>query len=99
METSHGRHLGPVLCDETEEEGHMDGWWTDIEATVRAALQEHSELSVGEVATALGVSEPAAASLLRVLAADGMVRIVRSASPPVGYSRAGNGWSPTASSG
>jgi predicted ArsR family transcriptional regulator len=55
----------------------MDGWWADIEAHVGAALREHGELSVAQVAAALGVSEAAAASLLQVLAGDGRVRIVR----------------------
>jgi predicted ArsR family transcriptional regulator len=59
----------------------MDGWWSDIEANVGAALREHGELSVGEVARSLGVSESAAASLLQVLAAGGSVRIVRIAAP------------------
>ena len=61
----------------------MDGWWSDIEANVGAALREHGELSVAEVAVSLGVSESAAASLLQVLAAAGGVRIVRIAAPVV----------------
>ena len=59
----------------------MDGWWTEIEASVGAALQQHGEMSVAEVAVSLGVSESAAASLLQVLAAAGGVRIVRIAAP------------------
>jgi hypothetical protein len=61
----------------------MDGWWTEIEAAVGAALREHGELSVAELALALDLPESAAASLLHVLAADGRVRIVRIAEPGV----------------
>jgi hypothetical protein len=60
----------------------MDGWWTEIEAAVCDALRARGELSVTDVATHLGVSESAAASLLGVLAAGGSVRIVRVAAPP-----------------
>jgi len=59
----------------------MDGWWTEVEAAVRMALADHGELSVTEVASSLGVSEAAAASLLGVLASNGTIRIVRVAMP------------------
>lgn len=55
----------------------MDGWWDEIESTVREALREQPELATAEVARRLGIPEAGAASLLGVLAANGIVRIVR----------------------
>jgi DNA-binding transcriptional ArsR family regulator len=55
----------------------MDGWWDEVEAVVRHALEHSSEVCTGEIALRLGISEPAAASLLGVLAGAGVVRITR----------------------
>lgn len=55
----------------------MDGWWDEVEAVVRHALEHSSEVCTGEIALRLGISESAAASLLGVLAGAGVVRITR----------------------
>jgi hypothetical protein len=55
----------------------MDGWWREVETVVCRALEHNSEVCTGEIASRLGISEAAAASLLGVLAGAGVVRITR----------------------
>ncbi|MGH7325379.1 MAG: AsnC family protein [Candidatus Rokuibacteriota bacterium] len=62
----------------------MDGWWDDIEREVLGCLSAAGELPCGELAAKLGMSEEAVASVLRVLAADGSVKITRVACPDNG---------------
>lgn len=58
----------------------MDGWWDDIEREILGCLAVSGEVPCDELAAKLGMSEEAVASVLRVLAADGSVKITRVAS-------------------
>ena len=48
----------------------MDGWWTEIEAEIRAVVQRHPVMTLEELARQLGVSQSGTASILRVLMVD-----------------------------
>lgn len=48
----------------------MDGWWTEIEAEIRAAVLGHPVMTLEELARHLGVSQSGTASILRVLMVD-----------------------------
>jgi hypothetical protein len=48
----------------------VDGWWTEIEAEIRAVVQRHPALTLEELARYLGVSQSGTASILRVLMID-----------------------------
>ena len=48
----------------------MDGWWTEIEAEIRAVTQRHPAVTLDELARRLGVSQSGTASILRVLMID-----------------------------
>jgi hypothetical protein len=48
----------------------VDGWWTEIEAEIRAVVQRHPVMTLEELARQLGVSQSATASILRVLMVD-----------------------------
>jgi len=48
----------------------VDGWWTEIEAEIRAVTQRHAAVTLDELARRLGVSQSGTASILRVLMID-----------------------------
>ena len=48
----------------------MDGWWTEIEAEIRAVVRLHPTLTLEGLARHLGMSESGTASILRVLMVD-----------------------------
>ena len=48
----------------------MDGWWTEIEAEIRAVVRLHPTVTLEELARHLGISESGTASILRVLMMD-----------------------------
>jgi len=48
----------------------VDGWWTEIEADIRAIVQRHPVVTLEELARHLGVSQSGTASILRVLMVD-----------------------------
>lgn len=48
----------------------MDGWWSEIEAEIRAVVQRHPAVTLDELARHLGVSQSGTASILRVLMID-----------------------------
>jgi len=48
----------------------VDGWWTEIEAEIRAVVQRHPVVTLEELARHLGVSKSGTASILRVLMVD-----------------------------
>ena len=52
-----------------------DEWWGELDGAVIACLQEHGAMAPGDLGRCLGLSEPAAASLLCMLALEGKVRI------------------------
>jgi len=45
----------------------VDGWWTEIEAEIRAVVRHHPTVTLEELARRLGISESGTASILRVL--------------------------------
>ena len=59
----------------------MDGWWDEVEAVVRDALEHGDEVSAVDIAQRLGVSEAAASSLLGTLASCGSLRILSIGGP------------------
>ena len=48
----------------------MDGWWTEIEAEIRAVIRVYPAVTLEELARHLGMSESGTASILRVLMVD-----------------------------
>jgi hypothetical protein len=48
----------------------VDGWWTEIEAEIRAVVRLHPAVTLEELARHLGMSESGTASILRVLMVD-----------------------------
>ena len=45
----------------------MDGWWTEIEAEIRAVVRLHPTVTLEELVRHLRISESGTASILRVL--------------------------------
>lgn len=58
-----------------ERAGPPDEWWGGLDAAVMACLKANGAMAPHEVGRRLGLSEPAAASLLCLLALEGKVRI------------------------
>ncbi len=52
-----------------------DEWWGELDDAVIACLQAHGAMAPEDLGRRLGLSEPAAASLLCMLALEGKVRI------------------------
>jgi hypothetical protein len=50
-------------------------WWHDLDSQVLACLERHGALSPADVAKHVGVPEPAAVSLLCLLAQEGRITI------------------------
>jgi hypothetical protein len=48
----------------------VDGWWTEIEAEIRAVVRLHPTVTLEELARHLRISESGTASILRVLMMD-----------------------------
>jgi hypothetical protein len=48
----------------------VDGWWTEIEAEIRAVVRLHPTVTLEELARHLGMSQGGTASILRVLMVD-----------------------------
>ena len=48
----------------------MNGWWTEIEAEIRAVVQLHPAVTLEELAGHLRMSDGATSSVLRVLMVD-----------------------------
>lgn len=45
----------------------MDGWWSEMEAEIRAVVRLHPTVTLEELARHLAISESGTASILRVL--------------------------------
>ena len=58
-----------------EPDAAVEPWWEDLDAAVIACLAAKGALAPHEVGRHVGLSEPAAASLLCLLALEGKVRI------------------------
>lgn len=52
-----------------------DEWWGELDGAVIACLQAHGAMAPRDLGRRLGLSEPAAASLVCLLALEGKVRI------------------------
>jgi hypothetical protein len=48
----------------------VDGWWSEIEAEIRAVVRLHPAVTLEELARHLRISESGTASILRVLMMD-----------------------------
>ena len=53
----------------------MDDWWSDIDNEILTTLADVGPMEAAEIGRRLGLSEPAAASLISALASQGKVRI------------------------